>query len=184
MAEPDDFAEFVNSSSRRLFRAASLLTGGDLATADDLVAEALGRVYLAWPRIRSEDAFAYARRTVVNLHLDWRRRLRRRRETLTDALPDLAAGGADPGHAVAQRDSVMRSLQRLTRRERAVVVLRFFLDLSEDAIAAELGIAVGTVKSTNARALAKLRVSPDLTGSVRTSVPAIARSVSQAGEGS
>jgi DNA-directed RNA polymerase specialized sigma24 family protein len=49
MAEPDDFAEFVNSSSRRLFRAASLLTGGDLATADDLVAEALGRVYLAWP---------------------------------------------------------------------------------------------------------------------------------------
>src|SRR6478609_1429475 len=62
MAEPDDFAAFVSSSSYRLFRAAALLTGGDLATAEDLVADALARVYLAWPRIRSEDAFAYARR--------------------------------------------------------------------------------------------------------------------------
>jgi RNA polymerase sigma-70 factor (sigma-E family) len=164
MAEPDDFREFVSSSSPRLLRAACLLTGGDRATADDLVADTLARVYLAWPRIRSDDAFAYARRTLVNRHLDWRRLLRRRAETLTSDVPERAARGSDHSHRVAQRDSLMRSLGRLTRRERAVVVLRFFLDLSEEATAAELGVAVGTVKSTNARALAKLRVSPDLAG--------------------
>jgi RNA polymerase sigma-70 factor (sigma-E family) len=174
MAEPDDFAAFVSSSSHRLFRAASLLTGGDLATADDLVADALARVYLAWPRIRSDDAFAYARRTVVNLHLDWRRLLRRRAETLTDSVPERSARNVDYSNDVAQRDSVARSLLRLTRRERAVVVLRYFLDLTEEATAAELGIAVGTVKSTNARALLKLRVSPDLAGSARAAVPTAA----------
>jgi RNA polymerase sigma factor (sigma-70 family) len=105
---------------------------------------------------------------VVNLHLDWRRLLRRRGETLTDSVPERSTH--DFGHDVVQRDSVARSLGRLTRRERAVVVLRYFLDLSEDATAAELGVALGTVKSTNARALAKLRVSPDLTGSVRAAV--------------
>jgi len=168
MAEPDDFSAFVSSSSYRLFRAATLLTGGDLATAEDLVADALARVYLAWPRIRSEDAFAYARRVVVNLHLDWRRLLRRRGETLTDSVPERSTN--DFGHDVVQRESVARSLRRLTRRERAVVVLRYFLDLSAEATAAELGVAVGTVKSTNARALAKLRVSPDLTGSARAAV--------------
>ena len=81
------------------------------------------------------------------------------------------ARGGDHTHDVVQRDSVMRSLRGLTRRERAVVVLRYFLDLSEEATAAELGIAVGTVKSTNARALAKLRVSPDLAGGYRPGVP-------------
>jgi RNA polymerase sigma-70 factor (sigma-E family) len=171
MAEADDFADFVSASSHRLFRAACLLTGGDVATADDLVADALARVYLAWSRIRSDDAFAYARRTVVNLHLDWRRRLRRRAETLTSTMPEHLARAGDHTHDVVQRDSVMRSLSRLTRRERAVVVLRYFLDLSEEATAAELGIAVGTVKSTNARALGKLRVSPDLAGSYRPALP-------------
>src|SRR4029453_11374006 len=112
-----DFADFVGASSHRLFRLACLLTGGDTATADDLVADGLARVYLAWPRVRAEDAFSYARRTVVNLHLDWRRLLRRRPETLTDTMPDVAARGGDHGSDVAQRDSVMRSLRRLTRRE-------------------------------------------------------------------
>ncbi len=173
MAHPDDFTEFVTASSHRLFRVACLLTGGDLATADDLVADALARVYLAWSRVRAEDAFAYARRTVVNLHLDWRRRLRRRAETLTGSVPEHSArAAADHSHDIALRASVVRSLRQLTRRERAVVVLRYFLDCTEEATAAELGIAVGTVKSTNARALAKLRVSPDLTGSARTAVPA------------
>ena len=171
MADPDEFAQFVSASSHRLFRAACLLTGGDTATADDLVADALARVYLAWSRIRSDDAFAYARRTLVNRHLDWRRMLRRRAETLTATVPEHMARAGDHTHDVVQRDSVMRSLRGLTRRERAVVVLRHFLDLSEEATAAELGIAVGTVKSTNARALAKLRVSPDLAGGYRPGVP-------------
>lgn len=170
MAEPDDFADFVSANSHRLYRLACLLTGGDLATADDLVADALARVYRAWPKVRTDDAYGYARRTVVNLHLDWRRLLRRRAEQLTDAPPEKA--GADHSHDVAQRDSVMRSLRRLTRRERAVVVLRYFLDLTEEATAAELGIALGTVKSTNARALGKLRVSPELDGANRPGITA------------
>ncbi|MFC7549759.1 SigE family RNA polymerase sigma factor [Plantactinospora sp. GCM10030261] len=164
MPEPEGFDEFVRGCSHRLFRVGCLLTGGDLARAEDLVAEALARVYLAWPRVRAGDAFGYARRTLVNLHTDWWRGLRRRAELVTDRVPELS-NAADHAGAVAQRDSVTRSLLRLTRRERAVVVLRYFLDLTEQDTANELGVSVGTVKSTNARALAKLRVSPEFVGS-------------------
>jgi len=116
MADPDEFAQFVSASSHRLFRAACLLTGGDTATADDLVADALARVYLAWSRIRSDDAFAYARRTLVNRHLDWRRMLRRRAETLTATVPEHMARAGDHTHDVVQRDSVMRSLREVLHR--------------------------------------------------------------------
>ncbi|MEU5939051.1 SigE family RNA polymerase sigma factor [Micromonospora sp. NPDC047548] len=162
MAERDSFDEFVRGCSYRLFQVGCLLSGGDTHRAEDLVAEALARVYLAWPRVRSgdTDAFGYARRTLVNLHTDWWRRLRRR-ELLTDRLPE-RQDRTDASADIAQRDTVMRSLRRLTHRERAVVVFRYFLDLTEQETAAELGISVGTVKSTNARALAKLRASPDL----------------------
>ena len=161
MPEPEGFTDFVHSCSFRLYRVGCLLTSGDLAQAEDLVAETLARVYLAWGRIQTDDAFGYARRTLVNLHLDWRRRLRRRAETLTDSVPERSVCVGVDG-VLEQRDSIVRSLRRLTARERAVVVLRYFLDLTEQDTARELGIAVGTVKSTNARALAKLRVSPDL----------------------
>ena len=160
MADADGFDEFVRACSFRLYRVAVLLTG-EHARAEDLVAESLARVYLAWPRIRSGDGFGYARRTVMNLHTDWWRGLRRRPETLTDKLPEVSDGANHEGE-VARRDSIVRSLRRLTRRERAVVVLRYYLDLTEQETAIELGISLGTVKSTNARALAKLRVSPDL----------------------
>ena len=172
MPEPEGFADFVRACSSRLYRVGCLLTGGDLARAEDLVAETLARVYLAWPRIRSGDAFGYARRTLVNLHTDWWRGLRRRAETITDVVPEVSIR-TDHGGDFAQRDSVVRSLRRLTARERAVVVLRYFVDLTEQDTAAELGISVGSVKSTNARALAKLRVSPDLVESATsTAVPA------------
>jgi RNA polymerase sigma-70 factor (sigma-E family) len=162
MPEPEGFDEFVRACTFRLFRIGCLLTGGDHARAEDLVSESLARVYLAWPRIRSGDAFGYARRTLVNLHTDWWRMLGRRPEVVTDRVPDVAVGGEDDAR-VARRDGVMRSLRQLTRRERAVVVLRYFLDLTEQDTATELGVSVGTVKSTNARALAKLRVSDELT---------------------
>ncbi|GIF62086.1 hypothetical protein Ais01nite_01210 [Asanoa ishikariensis] len=84
------------------------------------------------------------------------------RELITSDPPERAAY-ADHGADLATRDSVMRSLRGLTHRERAVVVLRYFLDRTEKDTAAELGVSVGTVKSTNARALKKLRVSPELT---------------------
>src|SRR5690349_16587245 len=88
MPGPDEFDEFVRGCGHRLYRAACLLTGGDRAAADDLRAEALARVYLAWPRVRAGDAFGYARRVMVNLHIDWWRRVVRRRETVTDRIPE------------------------------------------------------------------------------------------------
>jgi len=160
MAGAESFDDFVRSCSYRLFQVGCLLTGGDTHRAEDLVADALARTYLAWSRIRSGDAFGYARRTLVNLHTDWWRR-RRRRELITSQPPE-RGDGTDHGGDVARRDSVMRALRALTRRERAVLVLRYFVDLTEQDTAAELGISLGTVKSTNARALAKLRLSPDL----------------------
>lgn len=170
MPEVASFDEFVRSYSHRLYRIGCMLTGGDRARAEDLVADALARVYLAWPRLRDGDGFGYARRTLVNLHTDWWRGLRRRPEVITDRVPD-SADGEDHDGAYARRDSVLRSLRGLTRRERAVVVLRYFLQLTERETAVELGISVGTVKSTNARALAKLRVSPDLVEPARSTAP-------------
>jgi len=166
MGEPSEtFDDFVRACSHRLYRTACLLAAGDLGRAEDLVAEALARVYLGWPRVRHGDAYGYARRTLVNLHTDWWRVRLRRPEVITDRPPD-RPGADDPAADIARRDSVMRSLGRLARRERAVVVLRYFLDLTEQQTAAELGISVGTVKSANARALAKLRVTPELTAMV------------------
>jgi RNA polymerase sigma-70 factor (sigma-E family) len=169
MAEPETFEGFVRACAHRLYRVACLLAAGDLGRAEDLVAEALARVYLVWPRVRTGDAYGYARRTLVNLHTDWWRGRLRRPEVITDRPPD-RAGGDDPARDIARRDSVARSLRRLTRRERAVVVLRYFLDLTEQQTAAELGISPGTVKSANARALAKLRIDPEL-GDLFATVP-------------
>jgi RNA polymerase sigma-70 factor (sigma-E family) len=161
MGEPETFEEFVRACTHRLFGVACLLASGDRARAEDLVAESLARVYLVWPRMHTGDAYGYARRTLVNLHTDWWRGRLRRREVITDQPPD-GYGSDDPAGDIADRDSIARSLGRLTRRERAVVVVRYFLDLTEQQTAAELGIALGTVKSANARALAKLRVAPEL----------------------
>ena len=164
MPDPEEFDEFVRTCSHRLYRTALLLAGGDRASAEDLTAEAQARVYLAWPRVRVGDAFGYARRVLVNLHIDWWRQMGRRRETVTDRIPD-GPDRTDVGLDAARRDSVVRALGQLTRRERAVVVLRYYLDLSEQDIAGELNTSVGNVKSTAARALRKLRVSPDLADS-------------------
>jgi RNA polymerase sigma-70 factor (sigma-E family) len=172
MPEAEGFDDFVRGCSHRLYRIGYLLTGGELTRAEDLVAEALARVYLAWPRIRAGDAFGYARRTLMNLHTDWWRGVRRRREVLTDRVPETSDHMDQDGDFV-RRDSVIRSLRRLTRRERAVVVLRYFVDLTEKDTARELDISLGTVKSTTARALAKLRVSPDLVEFARTPDPAL-----------
>jgi RNA polymerase sigma-70 factor (sigma-E family) len=171
MREHEEFDEFVRGSGHRLFQLATLLTSGDRSEADDLVSESLARLYVAWSRVRSDDAFSYARRMVVNLHTDWWRRKRRRPEFPAVRLPETSVGDHDGD--VARRDSVARALRELTRRERGVVVLRYFVDLTEQETARELGISVGTVKSTNARALAKLRVSPELVDPIMTSVTEI-----------
>jgi len=154
-----DFDAFVIGSSGRLLRVAQLLTG-DHGRAEDLVQDAYARAFLRWDKIRADDPWAYVRRSVVNGYTDWWRR-RPWREQPTDLLPEPTTQ-PDPTTGVADRDALMLALAQLTRRERAVVVLRFYQDLSEAQIADALGIAPGTVKSTNLRAMRKLRGSAHL----------------------
>lgn len=153
-----EFHDFVAGSSRRLAQFATLLIS-DRHTAEDLVQAALVKAYLNWPSAR-DNPLPYVRRVMLNQRTDWWRRLRGR-EHVTAELPDAPAFG-DLADAQASQDAVVKALRGLTARERAAVVLRYFEDLTEAQIAAELGIAVGTVKSTLFRALGKLRVSPDL----------------------
>jgi len=114
------------------------------------VQEALVKVALRWPRLRDGNPTAYARTIIVRDNISW---WRRQREAPGPAQADLSAASSDPDTALV----VQRSLARLTPRQRAVLVLRHFDDLSERETAEALGIAVGTVKSTNADALARLR---------------------------
>jgi RNA polymerase sigma-70 factor (sigma-E family) len=153
-----EYHDFVVNSQRRLAQFATLLTS-DRHAAEDLVQSALVKTYLHWRSARSSP-LPYVRRCMLNQRTDWWRRLRGR-EHVTCDLPDLPGPG-DHADAHASQDAVIKALRGLTARERAVVVLRYFEDLTEAEVAAELRIAVGTVKSTMFRALAKLRVSPEL----------------------
>lgn len=144
------FSEFVASASAYLTRTAFLLTGDEEA-ARDLVQEALTRTYASWWRVRRPDALRYARRVLVNLHIDqYRRRTPPAVEWME--LPD----GHDEYTRVDARDEVARLLAGLAPQQRRVVVLRY-ADLSEAEVAACLGISVGAVKSACSRGLAGMR---------------------------
>lgn len=133
----EEFAEFFDASSSRLLTTAWMLTG-DGHVAEELVQEAMARTYARWGRVRRGNPAAYTRRTVVNLHTDrWRKR---RREVLTDEVPDRATSD-DPLSV-----DLVRALARLPSRERECVILRHYLDLSEADTAATLGVSVGSVK--------------------------------------
>jgi RNA polymerase sigma-70 factor (sigma-E family) len=160
MDEPDGFREFVAARSRALLRTAWLLTG-DWAAAQDLVQTALAKTWPAWSRIeRSDDPEVYVRRVLVTTYATWWRR-RWRAETPSAVMPDKQTS-ADPFDEADRRAVVAAALSRLSRGQRAVVVLRYFDDLTEAQTAAALGCSVGTVKSQNARALAALRTSVPL----------------------
>lgn len=152
-----EFDEFVGAVWPRLRWTAYLLTG-DHHLAEDLAQTALARTYAAWPRVRRADALAYVRRVLVNLNTD-RLRRRRYREVGDAALEHRA--DVDRTATTDDRDEIVRLLAGLTERERLVVVLRHYYDLSEADVAHELGIAPGTVKSTLSRALRKLRVAAE-----------------------
>jgi RNA polymerase sigma-70 factor (sigma-E family) len=153
----EDFAEFAAASYGGLRHAAYLLTG-DRHTAEDAAQTALVRTYAAWSRVRRDDAYAYARKVLVNHVTDrWRRR---GREYPVGDLPE-RDGTPDPADEVALRHWLTGALATLTVKERAVIVMRYLFDLPEAAVARDLGITVGTVKSTSSRALAKLRVRAD-----------------------
>ena len=151
--DEQEFTEWAAGCQRALLRSAYLLTG-DLHRAQDLVQEALVKVALRWSRLRDGNPTAYARRIVVNDNVSW---WRRRRETTSAESDDTVPDGvsSDPVTALVVR----RALMRLTPAQRAVLVLRHFDDLSERDTAEALGVSVGTVKSQNAAALARLRLS-------------------------
>lgn len=142
------FTDWASGCQRHLVRSAYLLTG-DVHRAEDLVQEALTKVALRWPRLHDGNALAYARRIIVHDNISW---WRRRRDILVETREE-ASPVTEPEVALV----VQRSLQRLTRSQRAVVVLRHFDDLTERETAEILGVSIGTIKSQNAAALARLR---------------------------
>lgn len=152
MRDDSAFRAFVDANGATLLHAARLLTG-DHHRGEDLVQTVLTRVYLKWGRI--DAPLAYARRALVTAHIDASRR-RWWGERPTEILPEPAADGElAPSE---DRDQLRRLLAQLNPRERAVVVLRYYCDLSEQETAASLGMPIGTVKSTCSRALARMRV--------------------------
>jgi RNA polymerase sigma-70 factor (sigma-E family) len=152
------FADFARVRGPALHRTAYLLTG-DWGHAEDLLQTALAKSYLRWDRIADHEA--YVRRVLVTTYASWWRR-RWRGEVPHGELPETA--GADRWGDVDSRAALHAALGRLPRRMRAVVVLRYHEDMTEAAVAAALGISVGTVKSQCAKALAKLRDDTALAG--------------------
>lgn len=158
--EDDEFREFVESRLGRLSRVAFLLTGNHHA-AEDLLQSALEKVAQHWRRVAAGGSpDAYVRRVLYHEHVSiWRRT---RLEVSTDQLPETATGDDDADTAV-RRLVLQRALTRLTPRQRAVIVLRFFEDLSVEDTARVLGCSEGTVKSQTSHALSRLReLAPEL----------------------
>jgi len=154
------FHEFVRARWSHLVRTAYLLTG-DANHAEDLTQTALAKAYRSWRRVsRTDNPEAYVRRMLVSCNSD-RFRKRRVREALTDTPPDVA--GRDEAVAWAdERSALLGALAQLPPKQRAVVVLRYWEDLSEGEVADALGCSQGTVKSQASKGLAKLRSYPGL----------------------
>jgi len=157
-----EFGAFVGARSAALLRTAYLVTG-HRQSAEDLLQTALAKTYLAWNRIDSpESVEAYVRRVMVTTHVSWWRR-HRGRERITD--PQLDSDGASPTDnsaptatdTVDERDRLWAALRGLPDRQRTVLVLRYYEDLSEEEIAHLMGCSRGTVKTHASRGLAALR---------------------------
>ena len=149
-----DFSDFVVARWQAMYRTAYLLTG-DHGHAEDLVQTALGKCFVAWPRLRERAASdAYVRKTMLNTYLSWRRK-KSWYELASDAPPDRES--ADSTEGLAQRSVVMAALAELPPRQRAVVVLRFFDDLGVEQVATQMGCTAGSVKRRTSVALGKLR---------------------------
>jgi RNA polymerase sigma-70 factor (sigma-E family) len=156
--EPEGFREFVAARSPALLRSAWLLTG-DEELAQDLVQTALARIWPHWSRLAVPSrAEGYVRRVIVTTYANWWRR-RWRAERPTANLPDRSLTSDDFAVADVRHDLAV-ALATLTPRQRAVVVLRYFEDLTEAQTADLLGCTVGTVKSQTHKALARLRQHP------------------------
>jgi len=156
----EGFREFVQDRGQALSRTAYLLCG-DHGAAEDLVQSALAKTAARWPTVHAAGSpEAYVRRVMVNERISWWRR--RHTEHPTRDLPDRASPG-DESERVVHRMAIAAALAQLAPRQRAVIVLRFYEDLSEAETAAALGCGVGTVKRQTHDALARLRrIAPEL----------------------
>ncbi|MFF8834369.1 SigE family RNA polymerase sigma factor [Streptomyces sp. NPDC015130] len=160
-ADDDGFAAFAVTAWPRLVRTAQLLTG-DFHEAEDLVQTTLAKVYGRWRRVPRSEIDLYVRRALVNNNLS---RIRRKRVALllTPVLPEsLRHTYAGHAEAVEQRTALQEALADLTARQRAVMVLRYWEDLTEQEIASVLNCSIGTVKTHARRGLAALRAHPRL----------------------
>ena len=163
------FRAYVAGRSPALLRTAYLLTG-QRADAEDLLQTALAKTYLAWDRIRDREALdGYVRRVMVNtLTSRWRRKKLDEHPSAT--LPERRSE-RDATEDLALHDALWTALAQLPKRQRAMVVLRYYEDLTEAETADVLGVSVGTVKSTTSRALMKLRDSSGLRDDPRAALP-------------
>jgi RNA polymerase sigma-70 factor (sigma-E family) len=153
-AHEREFEDFVLERGTALLRTAYLLTG-DLGDAEDILQTALTRTARHWRRASVQYPEAYVRRALVNLTRDrWRLRARRPEE-LVAAAPE--AGGRDEQARVDLCDALVRALCALPKRQRTVLVLRYYADLSESEVAATLDCSLGSVKSNASRGLSRLR---------------------------
>ncbi|MCC3778498.1 SigE family RNA polymerase sigma factor [Streptomyces sp. UNOB3_S3] len=156
------FSSYVRARGQVLQRTARSLTSNP-CDAEDLLQTALTKTYLAWDRIEDHRALdGYVRRALVNTRTSqWRKR--KVDEFPCEELPERdAAPVADPAEQQALRDAMWRAVHRLPDRQRAMVVLRYYEDMTEVQTAELLGVSVGTVKSAVSRALGKLREDPEL----------------------
>jgi RNA polymerase sigma-70 factor (sigma-E family) len=152
-----DFEQFVETHVEDLLRTAYLLAW-DATEAEDLVQECLLKVARRWPRVRGMDQpRAYARRILVNLATDGARGRAQRRIELQAPPADAPERSTDPLAALDTHVELVQALGRLPPRQRAVLVLRYFHDLTEAQTAELLGCSPGTVKSSASRGLARLR---------------------------
>ncbi len=151
-----DFSEFLLARQPALLRTAYLLTG-ERANAEDLLQNSLAKLYLAWDKVRDRDSVdAYLRRIMINENYATWRRPWKRREIVVDQIPEAGHGIVDE-YDDGGSARLWSFVQTLPKRQRAVIVLRYYEQLSEAEIADALGCSVGTVKSQASRALASLR---------------------------
>ncbi len=176
MSDPENFDAFVQARSPALLRTAFLLTG-DAHLAQDLLQTALAKVWRSWRRIeRSGSAEAYARRVLVTTASSWWRR-RWHGERPTGDLPEPPSSGAGSGEldAVDARLVLLAALRRLPARQRVAVVLRYYEDLSDEAVAELMGTTASSVRSQAVRGLAKLRVDGGLATWAPSATPDLER---------
>jgi RNA polymerase sigma-70 factor (sigma-E family) len=152
----EEFEEFVAARSVELLRVAYAVCGS-AQDAEDVLQAAPEKTYRRWSRIRHRDPEPYVRKIVVNTAISGHRRRKSRPEVHLASVPETAVHSGD--EATDLRDVLFAELRRLPPRQRAVLVLRFWMDLSEAETAETLGCSVGSVKSQASRGLARLRES-------------------------